>query len=139
MSNINTHNLFITFGRHKGERWTRLPISYLKWLANEGNETAEAELKRRGTDNIPADLEISPHAINNASLRLLSLYKYEKNRDEGLYSWLLRRALVALPDVDSDGKSYSEGIKFVFRKGKLYSTLVTVMKHNGAKEEAQEG
>lgn len=32
---VDTHNKVIVFGKHKGERWTRLPISYLKWIMNE--------------------------------------------------------------------------------------------------------
>jgi hypothetical protein len=54
-----THNLQIEFGKHKGERWTRLPIGYLRWLINVDSEVADiarAELERRGTEQQLADL-----------------------------------------------------------------------------------
>ncbi len=31
---INTHHLTVGFGKHKGELWTRVPVSYLRWLVN---------------------------------------------------------------------------------------------------------
>ena len=35
---IDTHNVIVEFGKHKGERWTRIPLSYLKWILNEMDE-----------------------------------------------------------------------------------------------------
>jgi hypothetical protein len=68
---IDTHNLIVEFGKHKGERWTRVPISYLKWLVNVGSqyaEIAQAELDRRGT-RLTHDINLTGHAIDRASLR----------------------------------------------------------------------
>jgi hypothetical protein len=66
---IDTHNLIVDFGKHKDERWTRIPLSYLKWVLNEMAESdqrhqiAKAELERRG-DTMPTEVEISNHAID---------------------------------------------------------------------------
>lgn len=135
---INTHNLIVNFGKHRGEKWTRLPVSYLKWLANEGEDNenqkiAHAELKRRGSHTIPNDIEISPHAIDKASIRLRHNFKQtRRNKDEGLYSWLLRNAVEALKEVNEDGNAYKNGIRFVFKRGHIYNTLLTVMKYQDA-------
>ncbi len=54
MPELDTHHKVLDFGRHAGELWTRVPISYLKWLANELQDSnpnkamALAELERRG-------------------------------------------------------------------------------------------
>lgn len=89
---INTHNLIVDFGKHNGERWTRVPISYLKWLMNEvGGEKAEiakSELERRGT-TIERNVELSGHAIHRAS-QITNEWK-----EEGLWSWLQRMSTEA--------------------------------------------
>ena len=64
---INTHGQRIEFGKHKGELFTRLPVSYLKWMINENaqqSDIAKAEFERRG-DTMP-EVELSGHAIDNA-------------------------------------------------------------------------
>jgi hypothetical protein len=49
---VDTHNQTIEFGKHKGERWTRIPLGYLKWILNEMTPDsqpyhfAESELNR---------------------------------------------------------------------------------------------
>lgn len=71
MKKIDPHGKRITFGKHKGELFTRLPVSYLKWMVNEKAqewEIAKAEFERRG-DTMPL-VELSGHAIDNASLRV---------------------------------------------------------------------
>lgn len=52
---MNTHGLKISFGKHEGELFTRLPIGYLRWMINERTrewEIAQAEFERRG-DTMP--------------------------------------------------------------------------------------
>ncbi len=79
-------------GRHRGERITRVPVSYLKWMANTPDhslcQSAKAELDRRGT--ITPDVDVSGHAIDRASLRCRKLWHQDREKDEGLYSWLCR-------------------------------------------------
>ena len=29
---IDTHDMRVEFGKHRGERWTRVPVSYLRWI-----------------------------------------------------------------------------------------------------------
>jgi uncharacterized protein (DUF3820 family) len=35
LSGTNTHDVILTFGKHKGERLTKVPRSYLTWLLYE--------------------------------------------------------------------------------------------------------
>lgn len=131
---INTHNMIVGFGKHKGERWTRLPVSYLKWLINEGTqytEIAKAELERRGT-TLDYTIEISGHAIDRASLSCRKIWHQTKGESEGLHSWLHRMASEALKTVEGsevkdNQKIEYEGMKFAFRFGEVYPILLTVM------------
>lgn len=87
---VNTHNLVVDFGRHKGQLWTRIPISYLKWLVNSRTQwanIAQSELDRRGVVT-PDELEITGHALDRASLNCLKEWKKTRYRDEGLHAWL---------------------------------------------------
>lgn len=132
---IDTHNLIVDFGKHKGERWTRLPVSYLRWLANQpldpamgdkNKKIAQAELERRGT-TVPTELEISGHAIDSASLRVRKIWHETRNQDEGLHSWLYRLGSLALKEANGEEAIVYLGIKWVFVYGDFYPTLKTVM------------
>jgi hypothetical protein len=130
---VNTHNLIVDFGKHKGERWTRLPISYLKWLINDGTQyanIARSELERRGHTEL-GDMEIRGHAIDRASLFCWKVWKETKNKDEGLHAWLYRIALEALErgevtGEEKEGRVYM-GLRFVYEFGDIYPTLKTVI------------
>lgn len=145
---VNTHNETIKFGKHKGERWTRLPLGYLKWILNEMEPAAqayimaEAELERRG-DTMPAEIEISNHAIDKASLRVRKAWHTDRQQDEGLYSWLVRISTEALSEKNDNGTSQNErinwkGCKLVFTYGNFYPTLKTVMNDKSYKLPEQE-
>jgi len=131
---INTHNKIVSFGKHKGERWTRLPIGYLKWLINDGTQyakTAQAELDRRGT-TINIEVEISGHAIDKASLRCRKTWHETRGKGEGLHSWLHRMSTEALKSVEGQeiknrDKIEYQGMKFAFKFGEIYPTLLTIM------------
>ena len=130
MSDINTHNLRIDFGKYKGELWTRLPVSYLKWLVNQrapNMDIAEAELERRGTTNIK-DMGISAHAIDRVSQYCLDIWRKKCHNNEGLYSWLNRVANEAYPQRSREWKADYMGMIFVFEEGYLYPTLKTIIK-----------
>lgn len=126
---MNTHNLIVDFGKHKGERWTRIPISYLKWLINSGTQysnIAQAELDRRGITT-PTDLEISGHALDSASLFCWKIWKETRLKEEGLHSWLSRAGTLALTDgkvtgEDKESREYL-GLRFVYTFGELYPHL----------------
>ena len=129
---MNTHGLEIDFGKHKGCLWTRVPVDYLLWLVNQPGETenkniAQAELNRRGTK--PPSMDISGHAIDRASMQLWKDYFRERQKGEGLYRWLQRKAEHALEHGERKGEKIIDGnIKFVFDDGVVYPTLKTVMR-----------
>ena len=130
---INTHNLIVDFGRHSGQPWTRVPISYLKWLANtpshRAHDIAKAELDRRGTTT--PTLDVSGHAIDRASLTLRKTWHETSKEDEGLHAWLCRMAAEARAygDISSsdDGVVFYKGMKFVFEMDTVWPVLKTVM------------
>lgn len=138
MTEINTHGMRIEFGKHgpqpdrpEGELFTRLPLGYLKWMANERTrqwEIAKAELERRG-DTMPK-VEISGHAIDNASLRVRKIWHETRGPDEGLYSWLQRMTLEAIEKGEKldNGAIRYQGIKFVVAEGAEFPALITVMR-----------
>lgn len=132
---INTHNKIINFGKYKGERWTRLPISYLRFLIDARTpykDIARAELKRRGTQ-LDGGVELSAHSIDRASLHLIPKWKRFRNKDEGLHSWLSRMSREALKYgfLNEGGVDY-HGMRFIFVKGDLITTLKTIYKINGS-------
>lgn len=128
---MTTHGKVIGFGKHKGERFTRLPVSYLLWMTNtetQQSEIAKAELERRGT-TIP-EVDVSGHAIDKAHLRCGRFWKEtRKSGDEGIYSWLCRVAADALKEGASKRRGtryYHLGMTFVFELGHAYPVLKTV-------------
>lgn len=128
---INTHGMRIGFGKHEGELYTRVPVGYLKWMVNAASrecEIAQAELDRRGTTT--PELDISGHAIDSASNRLLSEWKSGRGDKEGLHSWLVRISTDALEHgiEGEDGVRFFNGIKFVFEVDGCWPVLKTVMK-----------
>ena len=128
---LNTHGVEMTFGKHKGELLTRVPVSYLRWMINEKtqmHELAKAEFERRG-DTMPK-VELSGHAIDNASLRVRKIWHENRGQDEGLYSWLQRVTLEALKDGErlESGKIKYLGMKLVIVEGEEFPTLKTIMR-----------
>jgi hypothetical protein len=139
---MNTHNLRIDFGKHKGELWTRVPVSYLKWLSNQpernaadiSHDLARAELKRRGT--VTPTLEVSGHAIDRASLSCRAIWhQTAQSKDEGLHAWLCRVAaecLATQPAERANGAASAKipylGMLFSFEFGECWPTLKTVMR-----------
>lgn len=133
MTDINTHGMTVDFGKHRDELYTRVPVSYLRWMINDGHsrsDIAEAELKRRNID--PADrlIEISGHAIDSASLRVRRTWHEDRGKDEGLHAWLLRVCEEALSQFapDDQGRIHYKGMRLVFQPGELYPVLKTVMR-----------
>lgn len=121
----NTHNKFIDFGKYKGERWTRLPLHYLRYLANQGRGfgklMADAELERRGS-TIPGEIELTGHAIDRASQMT------DEWKEMGVHSWLLKIAAEAASEIIDDEVVFYKGYKFVFILGNHYPVLKTIIK-----------
>jgi hypothetical protein len=130
---MNTHNMVVDFGKHRGELYTRLPVSYLKWMVNSDHskaEIAQAELDRRGTTT-PA-IEVSGHALDRASQQLLSKWKKDTDdgKKQGIHSWLIENAQKAIINGKSpeEGVYIYRGMKFIFLIGSAYPVLKTVMR-----------
>ena len=135
MSELNTHNMVCDFGRHNGVPYTRMPVSYLKWMVNSGHsksEIAAAELKRRGT--VTPELDVSGHAIDRASLYCRKIWHEtsDSDREEGIHAWLVRMAGEALAKSDKDekGRYHHAGMMFVFEQDGVWPVLTTVMRRN---------
>jgi len=132
MSDINPHGKIIEFGKHKGELFTRVPISYIRWMVNQNTQQADiakAEFERRG-DTMPL-IELSGHAIDNASLRCRKIWHETRKDDEGLYSWLQRMTLEAINQgADINGKIHYRRMKFVVSEGEEFPILKTIMRND---------
>lgn len=131
---INTHFLRLDFGRHIGELWTRVPVSYLLWLVSVKHpraDVAQAELERRGS--LRPNLDVTGHAIDRASLTLRALWLAEARRGEGIHAWLTRRAEEALELKGVNGRLVivHRGIRFVFGRDGSWPVLKTVMPSKG--------
>lgn len=77
---LETHGWIMPFGKYKGERITRVPVGYLRWMSNirhEFSEYAEEEMDRRGT--VLITVEITGHAIDRASLLCRHIWHKSKN------------------------------------------------------------
>lgn len=126
------------FGKHKGTPITRLPVSYLRWMVAEDvcKSIALDELKRRGTSLV--QMEITAHALDRASLRLLGMWKKRDNPGEGLHAWLNRLALEADKFRKDSREEFTalgtkvihKGIVFGFSDNPDYPTLLTVYRAN---------
>jgi len=127
---IDTRGMIVDFGTHVGQRYTRLPVGYLKWMVNCGHSRAaiaQAELDRRGT--VTPDLEVSGHALDRASLKCLAIWRRTRKGPEGLHAWLVRVAREALDQNrrDHEGRCLYLGMKFVFEEDLVWPVLKTVM------------
>lgn len=136
---MNTHNLVCDFGRHRGTLYTRLPISYLKWMMNElkGNraEIAKAELKRRGT--VTPTIDISGHAIDRASQVCLDIWQRETcdGKFKGIHSWLVEICEYVLEEnngCSETGKLEYKELILVFEPGIEWPILKTVIRTKNA-------
>lgn len=128
---MNTHGLVCDFGRFKGALYTRMPLSYLKWMVNSRHSRAGiagAELARRGSGT--PDMEVTAHAVDRASLRCIDLWESTRQDEEGLHAWLARMAAEALAAdrADDQGRFQYGGIKFVFEQAGVWPVLKTVLR-----------
>lgn len=129
MSDLHTLEYLMKNGRHEGERITRVPVSYLQLMVNQNHREshmARAELKRRGT--VVPEMEISSHAINRASLRIMHVFGKRDDKKEGLHSWMLREAGVAMILGTKRGDKYSyHGIKWAIVTDGVWPVVLSVM------------
>ena len=135
------HGKRIQFGKYAGERWTRIPLGYIKHLANSGfgepQQFAQLELKRRGYLWTP-EVEITGHAIDRASIKLrMNWMATRESPEEGLHTWLARVAGQAYashgaPELRETEEPYDittfyQGMKLIFTVGYHAPVLKTIM------------
>lgn len=134
MSEPDPHNVRIQFGKYCGERFTRLPLSYLRWMVRTSTRDAalaEAELNRRGKGLHEHDIEITGHAVDTASLRLWAEFLHDHGEREGLHAWLQRVAAEALAggEVDRKGRAiWRERVLLAYEQDGPVAVVKTVMR-----------
>lgn len=138
---MNTHHYRIKLGRHRGELITRVPVDYLKWMANTPTHAerayAQAELARRGT--VTPEFEVSGHAVDRASQSCLSIWKQTRREGEGLHAWLCRVGSEALTGKQKKGGKFAHmGMLFAFAQDGTWPVLKTVMPDKPHKGERHE-
>ncbi len=122
----------IDFGKYAGTAWTRVPVSYLRWMVNSGHpqaRQAEVEIKRRGT--VLPTMEITGHAIDRVSSLFINKWRVTRYPDEGLHTWLHRTAETALKANrrDDAGRVIHEDMLFAFAEEDQWPVLKTVMRN----------
>lgn len=152
---INTHDAFIDFGKYKGQRITRLPVSYLKFAITEGIrrpiktldgdfpfvDVARAEIERRG-ERLET-IDVSHHAIDRLSLHCLDLWKHAHSPGEGIAAWAQRMALEAWakrtePAEGEDNiKVDHNGLRWVFEEMAI-PVLKTVLRRRSGRAQRAE-
>lgn len=119
-------------GKFRGVLITRTPPGYLVWAINNMephySDKARAELARRQT--YEPNIEVTGHALNRASQRILHVWQSEKTED-GLYTWLAKKAEAAL-HAQPQGpfpKNYQvthNGIVYAFKMKYVIPVLASV-------------
>lgn len=123
---------YIGFGRYSGTPWTRLPISYLRKLANSGYGSGQAqarlELERRGLSVEDEDIEITLHAVDRASLKLIGRWKKEARGELGFASWIKKGAQEAIRQGQFVGNNryVYNGVVYVVVSGHIVPSVVSV-------------
>ena len=122
----------IWYGKFSGYKWRHLPLSYLKMVVNTRGrdmDKAEAEIERRGIKTDYGSLDISSHAVDRVSQFCLDIWQRKRKGDEGLYAWTHRVASEAIKMLGNQQERVEYlGMLFVFEKGYLSNTLVTVIR-----------
>ncbi|MBF0121207.1 MAG: hypothetical protein HQK79_20430 [Desulfobacterales bacterium] len=142
-----TQNLICSFGMHKGQPYTRLPISYLKWMVeiNHTHKTiAEAELNRRCVPLQKKEgIKITIHAINRASQFCLKQLKQFELNKKGIHNCLTDLSLEALKKsndkdkAEGKGKYFYAGLQWIFAFEGNEAVLKTIFPHKKNKKSNQ--
>lgn len=127
------------FGKFRGEPISRVPSDYLQYSVEHNYawaKPAQAELERRKVEyNV---VRITGHAIDRASIRLLSQFFERPDQMEGLHKWIARMSETALAEVghiDENGKVIHQGIVWVFEIGMAAPVLKTCWLEEKPQEE----
>jgi len=127
-----TSSEYISFGRHRGLPYTRVPVSYLRWMINCNHpekNLAEEELKRRGS--VFPNVEISGHAIDRVSLRCLDIWQAAHRENEGIHAWLVRICEEALKKpLHQKRRIHHMGLVLIFEYEGSWPVLKTAWKRS---------
>ena len=75
------------------------------------------------------EVEISSHAIDKASWRVLHIWQDDRQADEGLYSWLHRIVLEALEHGKrKNNKIIYKGMGLAIEEGEEFPVLKTIVR-----------
>jgi hypothetical protein len=130
-TDVDLTTYVLEFGKkHRGERIARVRAGYLLWMVQERAgpwEVAQLELDRRGI-SLP-QIDLSSHAVDTASLRIRKTWHENREKAEGLHSWLCRAAIEAI----EKGEKLEAGVylhlevKWVVAMDGEWPTLKTVI------------
>ncbi|GMW02632.1 MAG: hypothetical protein AMXMBFR84_37680 [Candidatus Hydrogenedentota bacterium] len=147
---MDPHTYIMRKGKYAGRQLVAVPSHYLRRIVQQkvGEwKIAEIELRRRGTD-VPT-VDVTAHAIDRASFRLLDHWRGTRVENEGLYTWLARlcdaalrsRKLAVISGDDTEIRFC--GIKFIFagrtKKKPVLKTLTPLDDGILTKRQAIEG
>lgn len=106
----------MTAGQYAGTLITQVPEGYLRTVVRRGlseQQHAVLELERRGC--FESRVDVTAHAVNRASQRLLKVWRKTRNGDEGIYAWLARMSERAiLHHGKADGRLSLDGVVYDF-------------------------
>lgn len=128
----DTGSSLVDFGKYAGLAYAQIPSSYLWWMVkvdHSRSQLAQVELNRRGA-TAPV-VEISAHALDRASQRLLGLWQRDCRGRVGLHTWLTQQATAAWQNQvagDKSGHYLHQGCVFVFSVTGLWPILKTVFR-----------
>ena len=94
---MDIHSYVMRIGEFAGRKITAVPSGYLRKIVKariDEWKAAELELQRRGTE-VPV-VDLSAHAVDRASCRLIDHWRATRIENEGFYTWLARLAEAAL-------------------------------------------
>jgi hypothetical protein len=137
---LMSENFRLPTGKFRGVLITRVPPGYLRWMISSGHvlwEFAKKELDRRGSEEL--NIEVTAHAIDRASCRLIDKFMAEASPQEGIWTWLAKKAEEALAKYDGmlqdNIQVLHEEVVYVFEM-KFVVPVLTSVWIIGQKEEA---
>ena len=136
---MDTKDIILPFGEFRGQPLTRIGQLHLRRYAGKGGKWAEVcrmELQRRGTSYVDDPVQVSNHAFDSASKRILDAFITRQNQEEGIKTWLVNLAAEAIDggELISEGRYDYQGITFQFDFRPTVPVLVTVMDRRPSKE-----
>lgn len=140
LAKLETYEVRFPFnGSNHGKKFTQIPQRDLRRYAQRKTKwgfLAQRELDRRGTNYVDDPIELSMHAIDTISLRILDLFVLREDKSQGLKTWAVQLAAEALAwnNVDRQGRYIHKGLKFIFDFRPEVPVLVTILDNRSDEE-----